>query len=83
MDLLIPLDRALAMPLRDQLFAGLREAILDGRLALGSRLPASRVLARSLGVSRFTVDDAYGRLIADGYVVGRHGSGTYVASGRP
>ena len=83
MDLLIPLDRSLPTPLRDQLYAGLREAILDGRLAFGARLPASRVLARSLGVSRYTVDDAYGRLIADGYVVGRHGSGTYVAFGPP
>jgi len=64
-------------------YAGLRAAILDGRLALGARLPASRVLARTLGVSRFTVDDAFGRLIADGYVLGRHGSGTYVANGPP
>jgi GntR family transcriptional regulator / MocR family aminotransferase len=80
-DLFIPLDRSLTVPLRDQVYTGLRAAILDGRLSLGARLPASRVLARSLGVSRFTVDDAFGRLIADGYLVGRHGSGTYVAYG--
>jgi GntR family transcriptional regulator/MocR family aminotransferase len=80
-DLFVPLDRARAEPLRDQLYAGLRAAILDGRLAEGARLPASRVLARTLGISRFTVDDAYSRLVADGYVVGRHGSGTYVAYG--
>lgn len=79
MDLLIPLDRTLDQPLRDQLYAGLRTAVVDGRLTLGARLPASRVLAKTLGISRFTVDDAYSRLIADGYIAGRHGSGTYVA----
>jgi GntR family transcriptional regulator/MocR family aminotransferase len=82
-DLFIPIDRTRPEPLRDQLYAGLRAAILDGRLADGARLPASRVLARTLGISRFTVDDAYSRLIADGYVVGRHGSGTFVAYGAP
>lgn len=81
MDLFVPLDRTLSEPLRDQLYAGLRAAILDGRLTIGARLPASRALALSLGISRFTVDDAYSRLVADGYVVGRHGSGTYVAYG--
>lgn len=79
MDLLLPLDRAAARPLRDQLYDGLRRAILDGRLPAASRLPASRTLAAQLGVARFTVDDAYGRLAAEGYVVGRRGSGTYVS----
>jgi len=78
-DLLIPLDRALSAPLRDQLYSGLRLAILDGRLTTGSRLPASRTLAVTLGISRFTVDDAYTRLIGDGYLFTRHGSGTFVA----
>lgn len=79
MDLLIPLDRTLSTPLRDQLYSGLRLAILDGRLTTGARLPASRTLAVTLGISRFTVDDAYSRLIADGYLFTRHGSGTFVA----
>ncbi|MCC6791133.1 MAG: PLP-dependent aminotransferase family protein [Thermomicrobiales bacterium] len=83
MDLFVPIDRTRPAPLRDQLYTGLRAAILDGRLAGGARLPASRVLARTLGISRFTVDDAYSRLVADGYVVGRHGSGTYVAYDAP
>jgi GntR family transcriptional regulator/MocR family aminotransferase len=82
-DLFIPLDRRREQPLRDQLYAGLRSAIVDGRLALGDRLPASRALATSLGISRFTVDDAYSRLISDGYVEGRHGSGTFVAYDAP
>src|SRR4051794_37998735 len=66
-DLFIPLDRVSEQPLRDQLYRGLREAIVDGRLEYGSRLPASRSLAKSLAISRFTVDDAYSRLISDGY----------------
>ena len=79
MDLLIPLDRSAARPLRDQIFDGLRAAVLDGRLPAGARLPSTRALAGHLGVARFTVEDAYGRLAAEGYSVGKHGSGTYVA----
>jgi len=64
---------------RDGLERGLREAIRAGRLAVGTRLPASRSLARDLGVSRGTVTHAYAQLVAEGYLIGRHGSGTYVA----
>ncbi len=78
MDVLIPLDRAAGQPLRDQVYAGIRAAILDGRLPPGSRLASTRELARQLGVARFTVDDAYDRLAAEGYTEGRRGSGTYV-----
>jgi GntR family transcriptional regulator/MocR family aminotransferase len=58
----------------------LKEAILDGRLAAGERVPASRELARRLAVSRNTVLDAYQRLTAEGFLVGRVGSGTIVAA---
>ena len=64
---------------RDGLERALREAVRAGRLAPGTRLPASRGLARDLGVSRGTVTHAYAQLVAEGYLVGRHGSGTYVA----
>ena len=64
---------------RDGLERALREAVRTGRLAPGTRLPASRGLARDLGVSRGTVTHAYAQLVAEGYLVGRHGSGTYVA----
>jgi len=57
----------------------LREAIRDGRLAVGERLPATRVLARDLGVSRGTVVEVYEQLIAEGYLSARQGSGTQVA----
>ena len=62
-----------------QLYQGLRERILDGRLAGRSRLPASRDLARMLGVSRNTVTRALDQLYAEGYIEGRVGDGTYVA----
>lgn len=61
-----------------QLYQALRERILDGRLAGGVRLPASRDLAKVLGVSRNTVGRALDQLYAEGYVQGRVGDGTYV-----
>ena len=79
MDFLIHLNSESNRPLRDQIYDGLRHAILDGELSTGARLPSSRVLATNLGVSRFTVTDAYNRLLSEGYVAGRHGSGTFVA----
>ncbi len=79
MDFLIHLNNESSRPLRDQIYDGLRHAILDGELSTGARLPSSRVLATNLGVSRFTVTDAYNRLLSEGYVAGRHGSGTFVA----
>lgn len=62
-----------------QLYQALRERILDGRLAGGTRLPASRELAELLGISRNTVTRALDQLYAEGYVAGRVGDGTYVA----
>jgi GntR family transcriptional regulator / MocR family aminotransferase len=57
-----------------------RQAILDGRVPVGSRLPASRVLAAELRVSRGVVTEAYQRLIEDGHVAGRGRGGTVVAA---
>jgi len=62
-----------------QLYQALRERILDGRLQGRTRLPASRDLARLLGISRNTVTRAFDQLYAEGYVEGRVGAGTYVA----
>jgi GntR family transcriptional regulator/MocR family aminotransferase len=57
----------------------LRTAILEGRLASGLQLPATRALARQLKVSRNTVVATYDRLLSEGYVVSRPGAGTFVA----
>ncbi|UTW05839.1 MocR-like pyridoxine biosynthesis transcription factor PdxR [Pseudomonas benzenivorans] len=69
-----------AQGLARQLYQALRERILDGRLASGARLPASRELAQLLGIARNTVTRAFDQLYAEGYVEGRVGAGTYVAA---
>jgi GntR family transcriptional regulator / MocR family aminotransferase len=71
------------IPLATQVAGQLRDAIADGRIAAGERLPASRALAAELGVSRTVVNGAYAQLFAEGWVEGRHGSGTYVTDGAP
>ena len=65
-----------------QIYRQLLEAVLDGRLRPGERLPPTRELARRLEVSRNTVGVAYERLVADGVVAGRAGAGSFV-SGEP
>ena len=64
--------------LSDWLADRFREAIRDGRLPVGSRLPASRVLARELNVSRGVVTEAYRRLGEEGHVIGHGRRGTIV-----
>lgn len=61
----------------------LRAAILDGRLKPGVRLPSTRALAQLHGVSRNTAVAAYDRLLSEGYVAARGGSGTVVSSSLP
>jgi GntR family transcriptional regulator/MocR family aminotransferase len=67
--------------LTGQLTRALRTAVRQGRLAAGTRLPATRALGQELGVSRGVVVEAYAQLVAEGYLVARHGSGTRVACG--
>ncbi|HWS55899.1 MAG TPA: winged helix-turn-helix domain-containing protein, partial [Pyrinomonadaceae bacterium] len=71
-----PRERA---PLYRQLYEALRRAILAGQLKPGARLPSTRELAEDLRVSRNTVMNAYEQLLAEGYVEGQTGSGTYVS----
>lgn len=59
----------------------MRTAILEGRIKAGEKVPSTRELALRLGVSRNVVLEAYDLLIAEGYLEGRHGSGTSVAEG--
>jgi GntR family transcriptional regulator / MocR family aminotransferase len=63
---------------RARLESALREAVRSGQLVPGTRLPASRVLATDLGLARNTVADAYGQLVAEGWLEARTGSGTWV-----
>ena len=79
-ELLLRLDRDSDQPLRSQLETGLRDAIRDGRLQPGERLPSSREFARGLGVSRGLVQECYGQLLSEGYLDSHVGSATKVAA---
>ena len=72
------LDARRSAPLHRQLYAEIRGAVLSGRLAAGARLPSTRSLAADLGVSRNTVAGAFDQLMAEGYLEGKVGSGTFV-----
>ncbi|MEZ0064432.1 GntR family transcriptional regulator/MocR family aminotransferase [Streptacidiphilus sp. MAP12-20] len=73
------LQLAATGPRRAALARALREAIQDGRLGTGVRLPPYRSLAADLGLARNTVADAYAELVAEGWLTARQGSGTRVA----
>ena len=60
----------------------LRAAVRDRRLPAGTRLPSSRALAADLGIARNTVADAYGQLVAEGWLTSRTGAGTWVTGPR-
>ncbi|PWB42100.1 MAG: transcriptional regulator [Rhodocyclales bacterium] len=79
MEIPISLDLDSRQSLQAQLYEQIRKLILGGRLKPGTPLPASRVLAGQLGVSRNTVMLAYERLSAEGYLQTREAIGTYVS----
>ncbi|GGZ55577.1 GntR family transcriptional regulator [Streptomyces inusitatus] len=83
-ELLTPAAGAPARQRGRALRSALRDAVRSGRLAAGTRLPASRELAADLGVSRGLVTEAYEQLTAEGYLRSERGSGTWVgAAARP
>ena len=63
-----------------RIYEQLRGAVLDGRLAAGDRIPPTRELAARLGIARGTVTTAYDRLVAEGFLESRAGSGTFVSA---
>jgi GntR family transcriptional regulator/MocR family aminotransferase len=79
----VTLDRRRARPLHQQLYDGYREAILDGRLRPGQRLPSTRTLAEDLGISRIPVVTAFAQLVAEGYIESRVGAGSFVSARLP
>lgn len=76
------LDPALPTPLVVQIVDHYKTLIAERKLAAGTKLPSIRSFAESHGVSVSTVIDAYDRLVAEGYLVPRQGSGFYVRSFR-
>jgi len=81
---MIQLDRSAAEPLHEQLYRQIRDELKSGSFAdAASRLPSSRVLASDLGISRLTVNLAFSKLQAEGYLCSKAGSGTFVANPLP
>jgi GntR family transcriptional regulator/MocR family aminotransferase len=76
-------DESPHVPLYRQIYEVVRRSVLSGEFGPRMRLPATRQLAKQLGVSRMTVVNAYEQLLAEGYVEGRIGAGTFVASTLP
>jgi GntR family transcriptional regulator / MocR family aminotransferase len=83
MELILSLERDAAMPLHRQVYGELRQLILMGRLLPGQRVPSTRSLSQSCGISRTTVTQSYEQLLSEGYLETRHGSGTFVCRQLP
>ncbi|MFD0710824.1 PLP-dependent aminotransferase family protein [Paenibacillus sp. GCM10027626] len=77
----IDIDRTSGIPLYRQIYEQFRKKILQGEMQCGEQLPSTRELASYLQVSRNIIVEAYEQLLAEGFIEGRHGSGTYVAEG--
>src|SRR5262249_14608679 len=76
---LVRLDRASSEPLYQQLYRQIREELESGSFdSSASRVPSSRALAASLGISRPTVNQAFSKLLAEGYLQTRKRSGLFV-----
>src|SRR5215469_14574125 len=81
---MIRLDRTSTEPLQQQLYRQIRDELRSGSFSGGaSRLPSSRTLAVELGVSRLTVNFAFSKLHAEGYLRSKAKSGTFVAHPLP
>ncbi len=79
----VPMDAGSGVPLYRQLTDWFRQAILDGRLRPGQRVPSTRALAKELKISRIPVLGAYEQLHAEGYLESFTGAGTCVAASIP
>lgn len=77
------LDRATSMPMFRQLYEAIKQSILIGRIPPGTQLPPTRDLALQLGISRQTILNAYDQLMAEGYLSGTVGKGTFVSETLP
>ena len=77
----IPIDRSLEAPLIRQVYQQIRKRILNGQLKANEKLPSTRNMVSALNVSRNVILEAYDQLAAEGFLIARGGSGTYVAQG--
>ncbi|TPG64322.1 PLP-dependent aminotransferase family protein [Ewingella americana] len=74
------LDPQQKAPLYRQIYQRVKTAIMEGQLKTGSRVPSVRALASDLGVARATVENAYGLLIAEGFLQSHGQAGTVVSA---
>lgn len=79
--MLLQFEPTAGLPLYRQIAAAIRQAIRDGSVSTGDRLPATRDLATSLGVNMHTVVRAYGILRDEGLIEMRRGRGAIVRAG--
>lgn len=77
----LTIDPNINVSLSRQIYSQIKNMILKGVLTESEKLPSSRSLARNLSVSRNTILESYNQLIAEGYLEGLPGSGTFVAKG--
>lgn len=77
----LTIDRSQKTPLIRQIYKQLRTKILNGELSAGDRIPSTRQLAEELEISRNVVLEAYDQLMAEGFLEGQQGAGTFVAEG--
>jgi GntR family transcriptional regulator / MocR family aminotransferase len=82
-DLPIVVDRCAGASMATQIAGQVRDAVTSGMLVARERLPSTRDLAVTLGVSRTVITTAYAQLFAEGWLEGRHGAGTFVADVAP
>ena len=76
--LLFQLEKDGDKPLYDQLYSGLKEAIITKKIAVGEKLPSKRKLADFLNISQTTIEIAYAQLLAEGYIMSKSRVGYFV-----
>ena len=64
---------------KEQVYHILRDHILEGRLPPGTKMPSTRALSEMMSISRNSAIAGYDRLLDEGYILTRKGSGTYVS----
>ncbi len=76
--LLFQLERDSDKPLYDQLYNGIKEAIISKKITVGEKLPSKRKLADFLNISQTTIEIAYAQLLAEGYIMSKSRIGYFV-----
>lgn len=76
--LFFQLQKEHTIPLYEQLYIGIKNAITNNQLAVGARLPSKRELAEFFNISQTTVELAYAQLLAEGYIMSKPRVGYFV-----